>query len=427
MREELISYIWRHKLWQNQPLATTKGEPVEIISTGMPNNGSGPDFFNAKVKVGETLWAGNVEFHVRASDWNRHHHETDAAYNSVILHVVADSDQEVKNLKGDVVTQLQLPISAELAELAEQLQQSDQPIACGHYWDDRLKNSLQFMMDGLLIERLEHKVVAIEETLAQNQNNWEDTFYQVLAKSFGMKTNDLPFALLAKSLPQNILAKHKDQLFQIEALLMGQAGLLSGLELTDGYTDRLIAEYGYLSQKYGLKPMEKQLWKMGRLRPVNSPYVRLSEFAVLIFNSEHLFSKVLETKDMKVMHQLFTFGTTEYWQTHYYPAQCSKMANKTIGESLRNSILINCVAPMLFAYAKQMGKEQLQDRVIDLLESIPAEKNSVIDAWHKYGVEAHNAFDTQALLEQKKNYCDKRECLRCKIGYQIFIRSHKKA
>lgn len=423
MREELVSYIWRYRFWGDAELTTVKGDTVEVIDVGMPNNGSGPDFFNAKVKIGDTVWAGNVEIHVKASDWNRHQHESDAAYNSVILHVVAESDVEVKNKKGDVLPQLQLPIREDIAQLADQFQTSTQPIACGHYWDEHLKTRLQFMLNGLLCERLEHKVVAIEEILVQNKNNWEETFYQVLAKSFGMKVNEMPFVLLAKSLPQSILAKQKDQLLQLEALLMGQAGLLDGLELTDGYIDKLSAEYKFLKQKYSLTPIDKTLWKMGRLRPANSPYIRLSEFAVLTYNSEHLFSKVLETTNAKDMHKLFTFSTSDYWQTHYYPAQWSKRTNKSIGEALRNSILINCVAPMLFAYGKQMGNEAIKERVFDLLESIPAEQNAVIDTWKSYGIVASNAYDTQALLEQKKNYCDKRECLRCKLGHQIFKRS----
>lgn len=420
MKEDLVSYIWRYRMWGDAKLTTTQGEPVEVIDVGLPNNGSGPDYFNAKVRIADTLWAGNVEIHVRASDWNRHQHETDAAYNSVILHVVANSDAEVRNQKGDILPQVQLPIESRYISLAEQLRQSHQPIPCGHYWDEHLKTRLQFMMNGLLCERLEHKVVAIQDVLKSNQNDWEETFYQVLAKSFGMKVNEVPFVQLAKSLPQHILAKQKDNLLQIEALLLGQAGLLDNLELTDSYTDQLQAEYKFLRQKYSLTPIDPSLWRMGRIRPASSPYVRLAEFAMLIYNSEHLFRKVVDTTDAKEMHKLFTFGTSEYWQTHYYLAQWSKKSEKTIGEALRNSILINCVVPMLFAYGKQTGNEGMTERVFDLLESIPAENNSIIDTWKNYGVVSHNAYDTQALLEQMKNYCLKKECLRCKLGHQIF-------
>lgn len=420
MKEDLVSYIWRYRMWGDAKLTTTQGDSVEVIDVGLPNNGSGPDYFNAKVRIADTLWAGNVEIHVRASDWNRHQHETDAAYNSVILHVVANSDAEVRNQKGDILPQVQLPIESRYISLAEQLRQSHQPIPCGHYWDEHLKTRLQFMMNGLLCERLEHKVVAIQDVLKSNQNDWEETFYQVLAKSFGMKVNEVPFVQLAKSLPQHILAKQKDNLLQIEALLLGQAGLLDNLELTDSYTDQLQAEYKFLRQKYSLTPIDPSLWRMGRIRPASSPYVRLAEFAMLIYNSEHLFRKVVDTTDAKEMHKLFTFGTSEYWQTHYYLAQWSKKSEKTIGEALRNSILINCVVPMLFAYGKQTGNEGMTERVFDLLESIPAENNSIIDTWKNYGVVSHNAYDTQALLEQMKNYCLKKECLRCKLGHQIF-------
>lgn len=420
MKEDLVSYIWRYRMWGDAALTTVNGDQVEVIDVGLPNNGSGPDYFNAKVRIGNTLWAGNVEIHVRASDWNRHQHDTDAAYNSVILHVVAKSDAEVKNQKGDVVPQLQLPIEPRYINLAEQLRQSLQPIPCGHYWDEHLKTRLQFMMNGLLCERLEHKVVDIQEILVGNQNDWEETFYQVLAKSFGMKVNEVPFVQLAKSLPQHILAKHKDNLLQIEALLIGQAGLLNDLKISDSYADQLVAEYNFLKQKYSLTPIDPSLWRMGRIRPASSPYVRLAEFAMLTFNSEHLFRKVVETVDAKEMHKLFTFGTSEYWLNHYYLAQWSKKSEKNIGEAMRNSILINCVVPMLFAYGKHTGNEGMTERVFDLLESIPAENNSIIDTWKNYGIVSQNAYDTQALLEQMKNYCLKKECLRCKLGHQIF-------
>lgn len=420
MKEDLVSYIWRYRMWGDAALTTVNGDQVEVIDVGLPNNGSGPDYFNAKVRIGNTLWAGNVEIHVRASDWNRHQHDADAAYNSVILHVVAKSDAEVKNQKGDVVPQLQLPIEPRYINLAEQLRQSLQPIPCGHYWDEHLKTRLQFMMNGLLCERLEHKVVDIQEILVGNQNDWEETFYQVLAKSFGMKVNEVPFVQLAKSLPQHILAKHKDNLLQIEALLIGQAGLLNDLKISDSYADQLVAEYNFLKQKYSLTPIDPSLWRMGRIRPASSPYVRLAEFAMLTFNSEHLFRKVVETVDAKEMHKLFTFGTSEYWLNHYYLAQWSKKSEKTIGEAMRNSILINCVVPMLFAYGKHTGNEGMTERVFDLLESIPAENNSIIDTWKNYGIVSQNAYDTQALLEQMKNYCLKKECLRCKLGHQIF-------
>lgn len=423
MKEDLVSYIWRHKLWGTAPLTTVNGEEIDIIDVGLPNNSSGPDFFNAKIRIGDTLWAGNVEIHVRASDWNRHKHETDAAYNSVILHVVADSDCAVKNQKGNVLPQLQLPIDARYIALADQLMASPQTIACEKYWDAHLVARLSLMMNGLLCERLENKVKVIGEILNSNQNDWEETFYQVLAKSFGMKTNEVPFAQLAKSLPQHILAKQKDQLLQIEALLIGQAGLLDDLEVTDGYTDKLIAEYKFLRQKYSLQPINPQLWKKGGIRPVNSPYVRLAEFAMLIYHSEHLFRKVVDTTDTKEMHKLFSFGTSDYWQTHYVPASASKKQNKTIGEALRNSILINCVAPMLFAYGKAMGVEGMTDRVFDLLNSIPAEQNSIVEVWKNMGVEVKNAYDSQALIELKKVYCDKKDCLRCKLGHQVFKRN----
>ncbi|MCQ2234737.1 MAG: DUF2851 family protein [Paludibacteraceae bacterium] len=419
MKEDLVSYIWRYKLWTNIPLTTQNGEVVEVIDCGLPNNDAGPDYFNAKVKIGETTWAGNVEIHVRASDWSRHKHENDEAYNNVVLHVVAQSDTVIKNAKGEEVPQVELQIPVKYVQLAEQLIQSQQAIACGKYWDDKLKARLELMLNGLVCERLENKVTAIQEILGSNQNNWEETFYQILARSFGMKVNNEAFYQTARSLPQSYLGKQKDNLLQIEALLMGQAGLLENVEKTDEYINSLITEYKFLKAKYNLSPINRNLWKMGRIRPANSPWVRLAELAMLVHHSEHLFMKTVGTKDVKSLHELFTFNASDYWQTHYHPAEESPKSDKKIGESLRNSLLINCVVPMLFAYGKHTGNEALKERAFDLLNSLPAEENSISKIWSEYGFTPKNAYDTQALLEQKKNYCDKKDCLRCKLGYQV--------
>src|SRR5574344_835709 len=382
MKEELLSYIWRYRLWGTQPLTTTDHQSIEIIDVGTLNRDAGPDYFNAKIRINGTTWAGNVEIHVNSSDWYHHHHDTDAGYNSVILHVVGDADIEVRTQKGDTLPQLVLPIDERYLKLAEQLSKSDQEIACTH--------------------------------------DWEETFYQTLAKSFGMKVNEEPFAQLAHSLPQIYLAKHKNNLQQIEAMLMGQAGLLDNLKITDLYTDQLIAEYKFLKQKFSLKTQDGSKWKFARMRPVNSPYVRLAEFAMLIHQSEHLFSRVVEEHDTKELHKLFSFGTSDYWLTHYYPAVESAKSTKIIGVTLRNSLFINCIAPMVFAYGKHTDNENLKEWIFDLLEKIPAEHNRIITTWKELGVMPQSAYDTQALLEQRKEYCDKKNCLRCSVGYQIF-------
>ena len=420
MKEELLSYIWRYRLWGTQPLTTTDHQSIEIIDVGTLNRDAGPDYFNAKIRINGTTWAGNVEIHVNSSDWYHHHHDTDAGYNSVILHVVGDADIDVRTQKGDTLPQLVLPIDERYLKLAEQLSKSDQEIACTHYWDNNCKSRLKMSLNTLICERLERKVKEIGSILLSNKNDWEETFYQTLAKSFGMKVNEEPFAQLAHSLPQIYLAKHKNNLQQIEAMLMGQAGLLDNLKITDLYTDQLIAEYKFLKQKFSLKTQDGSKWKFARMRPVNSPYVRLAEFAMLIHQSEHLFSRVVEEHDTKELHKLFSFGTSDYWLTHYYPAVESAKSTKIIGVTLRNSLFINCIAPMVFAYGKHTDNENLKEWIFDLLEKIPAERNRIITAWEELGVMPQSAYDTQALLEQRKEYCDKKNCLRCSVGYQIF-------
>ena len=420
MKEELLSYIWRYRLWDQSRLKTTEGESVEIIDTGRLNTDAGPDYFNAKIKIGDTTWAGNIELHVKASDWNLHNHQTDPAYNSIILHVVARSDCYVKNQKGDTVPQMELPISQDFINLARQLVSSDRPIACARYWNSELSRRLQLSLSSLVCERIEAKMEAIEKTLKQNHNNWEDTFYQVLARSFGMKVNAEPFELLARSLPQTCLAKQKSDIVQIEAMLLGQAGLLSAPIPTDEYIDKLITEYKFLSSKYQLTPMNRGIWKMARMRPANSPYVRLSQFAQLIYKSEHLFSHIMATNNYKELQSIFTVEATEYWRYHFYPAQASPQKPKHVGVMLCNSILINCVVPVMFAYGRKTGNEEKQEQAIELLTKIAPEENAIVSQWLQMGITVHSAHDTQALIQQQRNYCEKRDCLRCRIGYQIF-------
>ena len=420
MKEDLLSYIWRYRLWSNKEVKTTDGEEIDIIDVGTLNTDAGPDYFNAKIKKGDTVWAGNVEIHVNSSDWNKHKHQTDHAYDNVILHVVNKADCEVKTAGGNTLPQIELDVDEKYLKLDDELCKGDQSIPCSKYWDEKLKFKLQFSVNGLLIERLQSKVGNILNTLGKNKGDWEETLYQIMAKSIGMKVNEFPFHQLTLSLPFKYIAKHRNNLLQVESMIIGQAGLLNDIEEKDEYTKSLVNEYRFMRQKFDLTPIDKRLWKFARMRPLNSPYLRLAEFAMLIYKTEHLFSRLTECKEIKDMHKLLNQGSSKYWDTHYTLGAESNECEKTLGSAIRNSILINCVAPIIFAYGKSTGNEDYCQKAIDMLGEIPAESNHIVSEWASLGVESKSAYDTQALIQLKKMYCDKKDCLRCKLGIQVY-------
>jgi len=422
MKEEFLQFIWEHGLFIKNNLKTVDGKTIEIISTGQPNSDSGPDFFNAKIRIGETTWAGNVEIHQKSSHWQQHRHDTDAAYNNVILHVVELYDKPVI-VKDNELPTLELKYPIEIFENYEQLLKSERWIAC----EDRLPRVdsfiLRFWFSSLMIERLESKTGDILKILQYNKNNWNETFYQLLARNFGMKTNALPFELLAKSLPLNILSKHKNDLFQIEALFFGQAGLLNETLLGDDYFLSLRQEYSYLYKKYGLSGLESHIWKFMRLRPINFPTIRIAQMAMLIHNSSALFSKILETEDISELHKLFDVSASEYWNTHYRFNKISEEnKQKTLGTTAFNNLLINTIVPLLFVYGDQHLDQSMKDRALLLLEKLAPESNQIIRNWNLLGIDSRSAFETQALLQLKNTYCDNKKCLNCQLGAKIITK-----
>ncbi|MEI8112335.1 MAG: DUF2851 family protein [Bacteroidia bacterium] len=419
MKEEFLQFIWEHGLFNRNNLKTTDGKPVEIITTGQPNFDSGPDFFNAKIRIGETTWAGNIEIHQKSSHWYRHRHNTDAAYNNVILHVVELNDSPVL-IKSQTLPTLEIRYPAEILENYEQLLKSQRWIACEERLPEVDPFILRFWFSSLMIERLEAKTSDIITILEQNKNNWNETFYQLLARNFGMKTNALPFEMLAKSLSLQLLSKHKNDLFQIEALLFGQSGLLNETLLGDDYFLALRKEYSYLYKKYGLSGIESHLWKFMRLRPINFPTIRIAQLAMLIHHSSALFSRILETENLEDLRKLFDVSASGYWNTHYNFNKISKDDHqKKLGETAFNNLLINTIVPMLFVYGDQHMDDAMKDRALLLLEKLAPESNQVIRKWNELGVESWSAFETQALLQLKNRYCEPKKCLNCQLGAKI--------
>lgn len=419
MKEEFLQFVWKQGLFQHEDLYTTDGKPVKIISNGQPNTDSGPDFFNARIQIGETTWAGNIEIHQKSSHWYSHQHDTDGAYENVILHVVESHDRPVW-VKNHELPTLAIKYPEEIRDNYEQLVRSEKWVACEEKLTEHDPFLLRLWFSSLMIERLQSKTGEILTLLEKNKNNWNETFYQLLARNFGMKTNALPFELLAKSLPLNILSKHKNNLFQIEALLFGQSGLLNESLIGDDYFLSLRKEYSYLYKKYSLSGLETHLWKYLRLRPVNFPTVRIAQLAMLIHQSSALLSRILETDNLAGLYKMFDVEASEYWNCHYRFNKSSREKKpKTLGTAAINNLIINTIIPMLFVYGDRHLDQQLKDRALQLLEQLPPESNQIIAKWTELGIQSTTAFESQALLQLKNSYCVHKKCLNCQLGAKI--------
>lgn len=398
MPEIVLHYIWEHCLWAGFAQQTTDGQPVEILSVGEHNRDAGPDYSHAHVKIGNREWVGNIEIHVCSSDWIKHRHHLDKAYDNVILHVVRTADKPIYNSRGDLIPQCELQYPSDkdyLSALFQSAQQMDSAVArigCA----EQLVHDPGLLTEGwrktLLRKRLECKRSSITRLLEITKGSWEHALYISLARNFGFHTNSLPFEQLAINTPLSYLQKHRNNLFQLTALLMGQAGLIQELELQK--------EYDFLRAKFGLTPMDGSVWKHARMRPQNSPELRIHQFAQLMYQSENLLSKILDTNDLKDLRALF--------------------AVENMGSSSINILLINTVIPYKYAYALHRNHSAQAEAAMMLMEKIPAENNTIIRQWRVLGQEIHNAADTQALLHLYQNYCQHHECINCEVGYQIF-------
>jgi len=418
MKESILHYVWQNKLFTAHDLVTTEGEKLEIIDVGRINTDAGPDFFNAKIRIGDTLWAGNVEIHTSTTDWYKHNHHLDKAYDSIILHVVSHADGEVYRIDGHRIPEHELKYPARIDANYNQLFSQQKWIPCSDKISLVPSIVVQSWKNSLLTERLEQKMDAIEKLLNENHQYWEEAFYITLARNFGFGTNSQAFESLAKSVSIGVLGKHKDNIIQLEAILFGQAGLLN-LEKQDDYSAALKKEYDFLRVKYGLTPIDGSQWKLLRLRPDNFPYVRIAQFAALIHTSTKMFSKILEDPTIESLRKLFENEPSDYWNSSYLFGKKSPSQVKKLGRLSINGIIINTVIPFLFCYAQHHNNDELKNRSIQLFEKIPAERNSIITKWVELGVKAENAYDSQALIQLKKLYCDERKCLRCRIGHKV--------
>ncbi len=422
MYENFLHYLWRTRRFDLSNLATTEGDTLDIIDFGEYNTNAGPDFLNARVRIGNVTWAGNVEMHVKTSDWIQHGHQYDEAYNNVILHVVYENDlplRESQNIiKNTKCFELKNKIPEGIYKKYWALLNNEHWIPCQHHFfevSDLVKNA---SFERLLIERLERKTTEIAVALERNQQDWEETFYQFVARYFGLKVNAEPMEWLARSLPHIILAKHKNQLFQVEALLFGQAGLLEN-EFEDAYPNALKKEYQFLKHKHHLTSIATVAWKFARLRPANFPTIRIAQLARLIHQSSHLFSKIIEIETVTDIKKLFDVEVNDYWLSHYVFDTPSVSRRKSLGTDAIHSIVINVLVPFLFYYGKMRHDEKYVTRAFNFLQEIKPENNTITEGWKNLGVPLESAHRTQSLIHLKNNYCDKKRCLDCGIGNSI--------
>ena len=432
--EQLLHYVWKHKLFPLVELKTTDGKPVEVIDPGLHNHNSGPDFFNAKVKISQTLWVGNVEIHDKSSDWFLHGHDKDQAYDNVVLHVTGKPDVEVMNTAGQYIPQMVLEVPSTIRENYEELLRTDQYPPCYQIIPDLTTLNIHAWMAALQTERLEQKTEAIIRRAKRMNGSWENAYFLTLARNYGFGINGDTFEEWATHIPFSAIAHHRDKLFQIEAVFMGQAGLLDinaiperyqQEALNEGYYAKLRNEYLYLAHKFSLCPMDYKRWKFLRLRPQNFPHIRLSQLANLYYERKTGLSQLVECKDLFSLQSLLSTKVTPYWETHYTFGSISDLNEKNLSPFSMNLLMINTCIPMLFAYGRHSAKEALCNRAFDFLEQLKAENNYIIRLWKECGLTVKNAGDSQALIQLKKEYCDKKECLRCRIGYEYLKKTKK--
>lgn len=415
MKEDFLYYLWENRLITGT-LATTDGRPVEIVNPGFRNQDSGPDFREAKVRIGGQLWAGQVEIHVRTSDWNRHGHQYDKAYRNVMLHVVFEHDTAIN---GIPVLELKGHFDPLLYSRYEQIALSQRWIACERHLRDIQPFTRNVWLERMAVERLEEKSKNVTKILNANKFDWEDTLYRLLMRYFGMKVNNEAFETLASLLPFKTLLKHADHLEQVEAMLLGCAGFLSNPS-EEPYPQLLQREFKVMQAKFGLLTMPEERWKFMRMRPINFPTVRLAQLAQMVYQHGCLFSKIKTAETVNEIKRIFDVKASDYWDTHYRFDDGTRKNAQTIpkhlGDGIADVLMINAVIPLLFCYGQFHKDPSYCDKALHYLEDITAEDNTIIRHFASIGWIADNAMQSQAILHLYNHYCRRKRCLECSIG-----------
>ncbi len=429
MKEEFIHWLWKNQFFDGRSLCDREAGSIGVITPGVYNRDSGPDFFNTRLIIGGTEWAGNTEIHVNASDWYRHGHHIDHAYDNVILHIVYNEDADVYTASGRRLITIRLVFDPVLWENYLDFMNNPSPLPCSGLIGLTDGFRIKHWLWSIAVERLERKHDDIREILSKTGNDWEETLYRLVTRYFGFRVNTDPFGMLAARLPLKIIRKHSDQLIQVEALLYGTAGLLDEAlfreAVNDSYYLLLLREYRVLRAKYSLQPVDGWLWKFHRLRPANFPTVRLSQLAALLSHSDGLFSRVLGCSDRESLRALLSVSASSYWNNHYqFGREVPPVAGRA-GRQSADLLIINAIVPLLFVYGKVRQQQEWCDRTVEILDSLPPEKNSVVTDFTRAGLKPESAFASQALLELRNMRCRYHRCLDCTIGSSLIAMGQK--
>ena len=416
MTESFLHFVWKYRLYSKE-IKTSGNQRVIVSHPGQHNKDSGPDFFDARLTIGSTRWAGNVEIHVHSSDWSLHGHQNDPAYDGIILHVVYIDDEPLKDRQANVIPCLELCnyLDEKLFFRYQAILDSQNKIPCSKLLQHAPAITIASWLERMLISRMENKCDAISALMKYNKGDYEESFYQWMARSFGFKTNSQPFEMLARSLPRKILLHHSFSPLQIEALVFGQAGLLDTI-VNDSYPKLLQSEYFFLKNKFQLKSLSPALWKFMRLRPFNFPTIRLAQWAALMSKNRVSLSDFIVIESVEGFYSLLEIEPDAYWDNHFQFDKIAPFQKKTLGRASSDLIIINTLIPFLFYYAVQRGMQHNAPESLELMRKLPAEQNNVISLWEKSGIHAENAGDSQALMELYNRYCSLKKCLDCAIG-----------
>lgn len=419
--EYLFQYIWQHRLWGGPRARLTDGREVKVISPGQLNTDAGPDFFNAKVLIDGTEWAGNVELHLRASDWHRHKHSLSDVYNNCILHVVAISDTEIQRPDGQIIPQLHLPFSKETLANYKILAEGSSPIRCAHYLKHLTGIRRTDWLESLACQRLQQKGRRFTDMADHLRGDWQQVCFAMLARALGFGLNAEPFEQLGRNTPLTVLAHHSDDPMQLQAILFGQAGLLDPAAcIFDEYYQQLCREYMFLGRKYSLRPILRSQWKFSRTRPANFPHRRIALLALLAQGGFSILHNVISLYDEPhKIALLFDIPLPDYWATHYSFSTPAPHSNTRLSAASLNLLMINFVAPLLYAYGNYSGNTPVEEAAFDLLDATPPEFNRFIKVWAQAGVEPESALESQALLQLTHSYCEPHECLKCRWGHSL--------
>jgi hypothetical protein len=429
MKEELLQYLWQHKIFMQNELITTDGRDIHIISPGMMHHDAGPDFKQAVIRINDIIWAGDVEIHVNGSDWYRHHHQNDEKYKSVILHVVYNADMEIVRQDKEYIPTLELKnyISEEMLEEYKKLTLSTNNVPCGNSIASIPSLTLTSIISAFAVDRLLRRQEQLFRLLKKCADDWSELTYRALAINFGFKINSTAFELLAQSLPYKILQRHGDSRLQTYALIFGQAGFLqaynpeAGTQTSkDEYFAQLYDEYEYLRYKYKLTAIPAGLWNLLRLRPINFPGIRLAQFSELLFTCADLFNELVLSENISNVYNIFnSIRPHKYWQTHFQPGKVTRKHPAHLGKDSINLLFINSIAPLTFAFGSFSGRDQMKSKALEILENTPAESNHITRQFCAYSFPHDSAICSQAMLELYSNFCKKRKCYSCPIGQYV--------